>query len=115
MKINYHGRKFTVVKNSDEGDVDASTVFHYHQQDMYLWGHYHGAGITAGVILGKVLNDSVLEFRYWHYTQLGHLKQGWCRSTPTILPDGRIQLIEDWQWTSGNRAKGSSVIEEIKS
>lgn len=113
MKINYNGRKFSVVQNSSEGDVDTKTVFHYHQQDMYLWGHYFGAKVEAGVILGKVLDDSILDFRYWHYDQEGNLKQGKCRSTPTILEDGRIRLTEEWQWTSGIQAKGSSIIEEI--
>jgi hypothetical protein len=38
---------------------------------------------------------------------------GICRSTPEILPDGRIRLHEKWQWTSGDRSSGESIVEEI--
>jgi len=40
---------------------------------------------------------------------------GVCRSTPELLPDGRIRLHEKWQWTCGDRASGESIIEEILS
>jgi hypothetical protein len=39
---------------------------------------------------------------------------GVCRSTAEILSDGRIRLLEKWQWTSGDFSEGESVVEEIK-
>jgi hypothetical protein len=42
----------------------------------------------------------------------GELMTGICRSTPEILPDGRIRLHESWQWTSGDESRGFSVVEE---
>jgi hypothetical protein len=32
---------------------------------------------------------------------------------PEVLPDGKIRLRENWQWTSGDFSEGESVIEEI--
>ncbi|MDH3649212.1 MAG: hypothetical protein OEQ53_05985 [Saprospiraceae bacterium] len=114
MTINYQGRIFASKVNSLHGDVDAETRFYYHQKDMYLWGHYNGGTIKTGVLLGQVLEDSHLHFKYWHYDQKGNFKQGYCHSSPTILKDGRIQLQEHWQWTTGDQEKGQSIIEEIK-
>ena len=37
---------------------------------------------------------------------------GICQSTPELLPNGKLRLHEAWQWTAGDRSKGSSVIEE---
>ena len=43
----------------------------------------------------------------------GQIMTGLCKSTPEILPDGRIRLYEDWRWTSGDKSKGKSVLEEV--
>lgn len=39
---------------------------------------------------------------------------GRCLSTPEYLPDGRIQLYEKWQWTSGDQSAGESIVEEVR-
>ena len=38
---------------------------------------------------------------------------GLCRSRLEILPDGRYRLHEEWQWTSGDKSRGTSMIEEV--
>jgi hypothetical protein len=45
----------------------------------------------------------------------GEFMAGECHSTPEVLPDGRIRLHERWQWTTGDRSRGESVIEEVRS
>jgi hypothetical protein len=52
--------------------------------------------------------------RYQHLNSGGELMTGKCRSTPDILPDGRLRLRELWQWTSGDFSRGESVIEEVR-
>ncbi len=52
--------------------------------------------------------------RYQHVNRDGELMTGHCRSTPELLPDGRLRLHESWQWTSGDGSRGESIIEEIK-
>jgi hypothetical protein len=42
----------------------------------------------------------------------GELLTGVSLSTPETLTDGRIRLREDFQFTSGDKAKGLSVVEE---
>lgn len=38
---------------------------------------------------------------------------GICSSKPKITKDGKIRLYETWQWTSGNKSKGTSILEEL--
>ena len=40
-------------------------------------------------------------------------KTGKCNSIPKILEDGRIELLEKWEWTNGDKSKGESKIIEI--
>jgi len=35
-----------------------------------------------------------------------------CRSTLTVLADGRYRLDEEWRWTCGDGSRGRSTIEE---
>ena len=61
---------------------------------------------------GLVHEDSSLYFAYHHLDTDGRLKSGYCHSTPEVLPDGRIRLHEQWEWTHGGEGKGESVVEE---
>lgn len=38
---------------------------------------------------------------------------GTCNSRPELLKNGKIRLHEEWQWTSGDKSKGKSILEEI--
>lgn len=111
--MNYNGKVFEAVHNSDGGDVNAQTRFFYHQKDHYLWGHYEGGAVSKGVILGKVELDGTIDFEYQHFDKQGHLKRGRCHSRPELI-DGLIYLHEEWQWTTGSEGKGSSMIKELK-
>jgi hypothetical protein len=52
--------------------------------------------------------------RYHPVNDAGELMTGRCRSTPELLPDGRLRLHERWQWTSGDGSEGESVVEEVR-
>lgn len=111
--INYNGRIFRSASNSTEGEVDARTIFRYHQQGDMVWAEYAGGKIRFGQIIGTVLPDDRLELRYQHINEDGELMTGICLSTPEVLSDGRLRLHESWQWTCGDCASGESVVEEI--
>jgi len=38
---------------------------------------------------------------------------GTCFSKPEIMDNGKIRLHETWKWTSGDKSKGNSILEEI--
>ncbi|MCX6217563.1 n-acetylglutamate synthase [Spirosoma sp.] len=109
----YKNKTFRSVTNTDNGEVSSETLFHYQQQDKLVWAEYAGGSIVKGFLIAVVLPDNSLDMRYEHINTQGELMTGRCLSTPEILPDGRIRLHEQWQWTSGDQSSGESVIEEV--
>lgn len=111
--INYAGRVFVSISNAAGGDVGAETVFHYHQQHDIVWATYAGGAVAFGTLVARVQADGCLDMRYQHVTNTGEMKAGRCRSTPTLLADGRVRLDEQWRWTEGGDGEGQSVVEEL--
>lgn len=111
--INYNDRKFRSVQNSSSGEVDSETIFHYHQEGDLVWAEYSGGEIVRGSLIAKCSPEGILNMRYHHLNRRGDLMTGECRSTPEVLPDGRVRLHEKWRWTSGDLSTGKSMIEEI--
>ena len=113
-RINYDGKVFASAQNSETGEVNAETVFKYHQSGDLVWAEYKGGEIVFGSLVAKADENGILDMRYQHLNQQGKLMTGVCRSTPEILPDGRIRLFEKWQWTCGDFSEGESIVEEVK-
>lgn len=112
MSLNYDGRTFRSRANSEGGDVDAGTVFHYHQQGPVVWGTYEGGAVRFGTLVAVCGDDGRLDMRYQHVSTDGTVKTGRCLSTPEILADGRLRLHETWEWTEGGAGCGVSVVDE---
>ena len=113
MNFDYHDKKFAAVSNSEHGEVNPTTIFHYTVEGTILKGTYEGGEIVSGHILGVVHEAGDLEFLYHHLNIRGELKAGQCKSRPEILPNGSIRLYEIWQWFDENKSNGTSVLEEI--
>lgn len=96
--INYHNKTFRSISNSENGETSAETVFHYKQDGNILTSEYSG---------GKI------KMRYSQINENNEFMTGTCISTPQILPNGKVRLHENWQWTSGDFSKGNSIIGEI--
>ena len=111
--INYNNKKFKPITVSDNGDVSSDMIFHYKQTGAILTCSYNGANILTGHLIGLVDDNGIISMRYHQVNQNGKLMTGICKSTPELLDHGKIRLLEEWQWTSGNQSKGSSVLEEI--
>lgn len=67
-----------------------------------------------GFLIATLEADSKLNARYQHVNVSGELMTGRCQSTPEVLDDGRVRLHEKWEWTSGDRSRGESVVEEVR-
>jgi hypothetical protein len=111
--MNYNGKRFRPVSNSDNGETSSDTVFHYRQSGRILTAEYAGGKILAGHLIGLVDEKGNIEMRYHQVNHLGELMTGICQSSPEVLPNGKIRLHEHWCWTSGDGSSGRSVIEEI--
>lgn len=112
--INYDSRLFSPVANTDNGEVNSSTVFHYRQRGNVVWATYEGGDISFGTLVAAVDEEGRLDMRYSHVNRDGRLMTGRCESVPELLPDGRLRLHEKWRWTSGDRSHGESILEELK-
>lgn len=114
----YDGKTFTSASNTSNGEVGTDTVFHYHQDGNIVWAEYAGGSIVKGFLIATIRKDAEVEgtidMRYEHVNQDGELMTGQCVSVPEKLADGRLRMHEMWEWTSGDRSKGESVIEEVK-
>jgi hypothetical protein len=110
--IDYNGKIFRPVVNSENGETSSETVFTYHQSENILTANYAGGQIKKGHLIGIVDEKGNIDMRYHQINNKGEIMTGICRSKPEILSNGKIRLHEDWQWTSGDQSKGQSIIEE---
>ncbi|MGS0526082.1 n-acetylglutamate synthase [Zobellia nedashkovskayae] len=111
--MNYDGKKFRPLQNSNNGETTQDTIFHYRQKGNILTSEYAGGKIVKGHLIGLVGDDGNIEMRYHQVNTDGELMTGFCTSKPEITKDGKIRLHESWQWTSGDRSQGNSILEEF--
>ena len=113
MNINYNNRKFRPVSNSDNGEVSNDMIFHYKQIGNILTCEYEGSNIIKGHLIGLVDKVGGIEMKYHQVNNKGNLMTGICNSRPERMENGKIRIHESWQWTSGDKSKGNSILEEI--
>lgn len=111
--MDYHNKRFKPVNSSENSETTSETVFHYQQEGTILTSEYSGGGILKGHLIGTVDREGRIEMAYHQINHAGELMTGICTSIPEVMPNGKIRLLEEWQWTSGNKSKGYSVLEEI--
>ena len=109
----YDGRRFIPKINSENGEVNEQTIFTYHQNGKLLWADYSGGDILRGSLIGTVSINGELDFVYHHMNQDMQVKTGKCHSVPTVLEDGKIELSEKWEWTSGDYSEVESLLVEV--
>ena len=113
LTFSVNNKTFRPVSNVENGDVGEGTVFHYFQDGDIIQADYAGGDVVMGHLVGKDLPSGQLQFAYHHLNAAGDVMAGQCLSTPEVLPDGRLRFHEAWQWLTGDRSKGTSVIEEV--
>ena len=105
------GRRFRDVTVNRSGDVGTDTIFEYHQDGQVVWARYAGGDVVLGFLVG-IRHADTLSFRYSHLTPNGKTASGRCDSTIAVLPDGRLECRERWQWES-RPGEGTSVLREL--
>lgn len=110
--MNYNDKKFRPISNTENGETSNETLFHYKQVGNILTSEYDGGRIKHGHLIGLVDDSGIIEMRYHQVNDNNELMTGICISTPEILKNGKIRLHESWEWTSGDKSKGTSIIEE---
>lgn len=115
LPLSFDGRRLASLANTANGDVDGRTRFHYRQAESRVWATYQGGKVRFGALVAVADRDGRLDMRYHHVGPEGEFRTGACTSTPEVLADGRLRLVEQWRWTNGDCSKGESIIEEILS
>jgi len=110
--INYNNKLFKPINNTENGETSNETIFRYKQTGNILTAEYTGGKIIFGHLIGLVDKSGNIEMRYHQVNNQGELMTGICHSKPERLANGKIRLHETWQWTSGDKSKGQSIIEE---
>jgi len=110
--INYDNRIFNPISNSENGEVDLSMQFVYKQTGNILTSSYSGGRIRSGHLIALVDEAGSLDMRYHQINIQGEMMTGICKSTPEIMPNGKIRLYEKWKWTAGDFSEGESILEE---
>jgi hypothetical protein len=111
--VDLDGRVFVNAANTDNGDAGAATRFEYRQRGERVWATYRGGRVRFGSLVAVGDRQGRLDMRYQHVSAGDAIRTGLCLSVPEVLPDGRVRLVEEWQWTNGDRSSGRSVLEEV--
>jgi len=113
-QVSFDNRLFISAANTPNGDCNIETRFRYRQDGARVWATYDGGRVQFGSLVAIGDPHGRLDMRYHHVDATGQLRTGKCKATPEVLPDGRLRLHEDWQWTNGDLSEGHSVVEEIR-
>jgi len=101
-----------VVQTDPNGVVNKNTVFEFEQSGSMVSSKYSGGRIQKGYLIGLVKDDT-LEFRFTQLQDDNILDGGYSKCKIEILNDGRIRLIEKFEWES-REGIGENIFEEIK-
>lgn len=111
-RINYDGKVFIPQRNTENGEVDEKTIFHYFQENDLFRAEYSGGDVLKGHMIGTVAENGELDFYYQHLNKDRQVRIGKCHSIPHILENGKIVLQEKWQWLNGDLSSGESMVVE---
>ncbi|GAB4401614.1 MAG: hypothetical protein OHK0053_24550 [Microscillaceae bacterium] len=111
--INYHNKVFRAISHSENAETSGETIFCYTQVGNVLSASYSGGKIKYGHLIGLVDEQGNIDMRYHQVNEKDTLMTGICFSVPEILENGKIRLHESWEWTSGDKSKGHSMLEEL--
>ncbi|MCC5578318.1 MULTISPECIES: hypothetical protein [Microtetraspora] len=109
---NLNDRKFVMVSSTASAvDPDGPTEFVYKEEDGIIWGDYVGDTVVHGHFVGTREADRI-ELTYIHQLKSGGRAGGRSASRIETLPDGRLHLIEEFQF-EGDDTKHVSVCAEV--
>ena len=111
VAFNFNNVRMTVVKTAKTGVVNKETVFTFQQADNIVSAEYEGGGVVKGYLVGKLTGEE-LQFRYCQLGSAEDLDGGLSNCIVSTTPDGRLRIIERFQWESRGDA-GENIFEEI--
>lgn len=99
-----------VVSTAESGVVNAETLFTFTQEGPVVSAHYSGGYVRLGYLVGVITSEGLC-FRYAQLDTNGRLDGGSSTCEIEMTFDGRIRLIERFQWES-REGSGTNIFEE---
>jgi len=111
--LSLDGVRMKVSNSGVHSVVNTSTVLTFEQQGNVVSARYRGGEIVDGYLIGHLEGWSLL-FRYVQAELSGRLGAGVSEGAIDRLPDGRLRLVEHYQWLT-RPERGTNIFEEIPS
>jgi len=99
------------VGTGSDGEIDVRTLFRFRQEGTIVWARYAGGAVCLGHLVGTLAADR-LEFRYVQIDLRCEVHGGRSICDIQELPDGRLRLLEHFEWDSREGA-GTNVLEQV--
>jgi hypothetical protein len=106
-----HGRRFRVASTSQGSVVSASTILTIEEDGPFVCGRYSGGTVVHGYLIG-IRRAAELHFRYVQGDQSGSIDAGASRAQVEEDPQGRVRIIEHYEWAT-REGSGTNIFEEI--
>lgn len=110
--ISLNNCRMHVAQTAAGGVVNAETFFVFSQDGEVVSAQYSGGGIRLGYLVG-LLKGNQLKFRYTQLQTDGCLDGGSSNCEIERLADGRIRLLEHFQWES-REGSGTNIFLEVR-
>jgi hypothetical protein len=106
--MNLAGTTFRAVSNSKHGSINTETEMRFSSDGEIVIGNYSGGTVVAGQVLGKRLGESEMEMLYHSANMGGEIQAGKAHGRFALDEEGRMHMVLDWQWLTGDRSSGQS-------
>jgi hypothetical protein len=107
--MNLKGKTFRAIANSSHGTINTETTMTFLSEDSSgIVGVYSGGTVKTGNVVARRTSESSIEMLYHCITTSGELKAG--QASAIFVQDSEqcIVMKLDWQWLTGDKAKGQS-------
>ncbi len=99
------------VATADVGEISAETQMTFQQSGALVTGRYRGGAIVEGYLIGFI-TGSDFRFRYIQADRSGNLDAGMSNAIVEKMGDGRMRMIEHFQWAT-RPTGGTNIFEQL--
>ncbi len=99
------------VATADVGEISDETLLKLERSGPLVTGRYRGGAIIEGYLIGFI-TGSDFRFRYIQTDKSGNLDAGMSNAIIEQLDDGRIRMIEHFQWAT-RPTSGTNIFEQV--
>lgn len=110
--INLDRLTMFVSSTAANGVADGETLLYFAQRGDRVWARYSGGKVVRGWLVGRWRNANLLGFRYAQIEDGRTVHAGQSLCNVQHLPDGRLRLIEHFEWST-RVGSGVNVFDEL--